>query len=234
MTGKVLDNSNAVGLLVLIVPYAVAAVILYTFWQWILLLMVLSLGWKLWQNYQWQKLSVQVSPFFNRLIQENQGCLTAMDLSLKANLSASGAKRFLEKKAEEYGAQQRILADKGTVYYFMTVSALGSIFDDSEPEDEDRVAVASNPVPTTIQSEPITTPPTDVTTTKVAVTQVSTEGSQALSLIQAELAKRLDSTTSTISRRKGDPDFVDWTRSKDPEGMGWQYIAETNVFVAID
>ncbi len=232
MTGKVLDNSNAVGLLVLIVPYAVAAVILYTFWQWILLLMVLSLGWKLWQNYQWQKLSKQVSPFFNRLIQENQGCLTAMDLSLKANLSASGAKRFLEKKAEEYGAQKRVLAEKGTVYYFLTVSALGSIFDDSEPEDEDEIA--ANLVAIAVQSPPITTSPTDVATTAVETVDAVGEGDRTQSLIQSELAKRLDTHTSTIGRRKSDPDFVDWTRSKDPEGMGWQYIAETNVFVAID
>jgi hypothetical protein len=232
MTGKVLDNSNAVGILVLIVPYAVAAVILYTFWQWILLLLVLSLGWKLWQNYQWLKLSAQVSPFFNRLIQENQGCLTSMDLSLKANLSANMAKRFLEKKAEEYGAQKRVLADKGTVYYFLTVSALGSIFDDSEPEDEDEIA--ANPVATPIESPPIKTPPINVTTPTVETTETVGEGDRTQELIQSELAKRLDTHTSTIGRRKSDPDFVDWTRSKDPDGMGWKYVAETNVFVAID
>jgi hypothetical protein len=232
MTGKVIDNSSAVGLLILIVPYAIAAVILYTFWQWILLLLVLSLGWKLWQNYQWLQLSARVSPLFNRLIQENQGCLTAFDLSHKADLSAAKAKSFLEKKAEEYGAQKRTLADRGTVYYFLTVNALGSIFDDSEPEDEDKAIAEPNPAVSQPTAAVINT---EVKAEAVAATaEEETIDRAKTTLTQIDLAKRLDTHTSTISRRKNDPDFVDWSRSKDPEGMGWKFVSKSNSFVAID
>lgn len=241
MTGKVIDNSNAVGLLVLIVPYAVAAVILYTFWQWILLLLVLSLGWKIWQNYQWQKLSARVSPLFNRLTQENKGAIFVDDLSLKANLSASEAKRFLEKKAEEYGAQKKNTIDRGTVYYFLTVNALGALFDDSEPETEEE-EVISQPTPkvsysatkTEISPESATATPTMPTSTMPTVTEEEAIDESKQTLTQIDLAKRLDTHTSTISRRKNDADFVDWARSKDPDGMGWKFVPKNNVFVAID
>lgn len=53
------------------------------------------------------------------------------------------------------------------------------------------------------------------------------------SLIQAELAKRLDLNSSTVGRRKSDPDFPLWSQSKDPEGIAWKYEAETKMYVAI-
>ncbi|MGH2416355.1 MAG: hypothetical protein ACRDEA_22215 [Microcystaceae cyanobacterium] len=132
MTGKVLDR-DATGILVIILPLAVAIVVLFTAWHWILLFIGLSLAWQLWKTYQWQQWCQQVNPFFNQLIKDNRGCLTPMDLSLKANMTAISAQRFLEKKAEEYGAQRKVLEGTGTVYYFLTASALGGIFDDSEP-----------------------------------------------------------------------------------------------------
>lgn len=53
-------------------------------------------------------------------------------------------------------------------------------------------------------------------------------------LIQAELAKRLDLNSSTVGRRKSDPDFPEWSKSKDPEGIAWKYEPETKMFVPID
>ena len=53
------------------------------------------------------------------------------------------------------------------------------------------------------------------------------------SLIQAELAKRLDLNTSTVGRRKSDPDFEEWSQSKDPEGIAWRYNPVTKLFVAV-
>jgi len=52
---------------------------------------------------------------------------------MKANFSAATAKRYLDTKAEEFGAQRRDDKELGTVYYFITARTLGSIFDDSEP-----------------------------------------------------------------------------------------------------
>lgn len=53
------------------------------------------------------------------------------------------------------------------------------------------------------------------------------------SLIQAELAKRLDLNTSTVGRRKSDADFEEWSQSKDPEGIAWRYDPDTKLFVAV-
>ena len=52
------------------------------------------------------------------------------------------------------------------------------------------------------------------------------------SLIQAELAKRLDLNSSTVGRRKSDPDFPLWSMSKDPEGIAWKYDPDSKLYVA--
>jgi len=52
---------------------------------------------------------------------------------MKTNFSAATAKRYLDIKAEEFGAQRQDDQELGRVYYFITARTLGSIFDDSEP-----------------------------------------------------------------------------------------------------
>jgi hypothetical protein len=135
MTGKIIDRQTA-GFLVLIIPLAVAIIIVFTAWPLILLFFLLTLAVKVWQDYRWSKLSAIINPYFNQLLQDNQGCLTPIDLSVKANLTAKLAKQFLDKKAEEFGAQTKAVGDKGMAYYFITASTLGSIFDESDPSLE--------------------------------------------------------------------------------------------------
>ncbi len=289
MTGKVINNSAA-GLLVLILPFAILIVLLFKFWPLLLTLFVIALSLRLWQQYQWKQWSKQVTPFFNQLIKENQGCLTAMDLSMKAQLSGPAAKLFLEKKAEEFGAQRRDYEDKGTVYYFLTASALGSIFEDSEPpldlesesftsqaptlfephihkeatpsESESATSnLAEPPEPSTELVEPpepsVETEPslseiaslTDEVKTDIeplaqkpeltkspdeqeGLWAESSEKEHKVpdSLIQAELAKRLEVHSSTIGKRKSDSDFPEWSQSRDPEGIAWEYSPETKEF----
>ena len=356
MTGKVLD-SGASGALVLILPMALVIVVLLTAWPVILLLIALSIGVRIWQNHQWKQWCKQIDPFFHQLIKANQGCLTPMDLSLTANLTGRGAKQFLDKKAEEYGAQRKE-GDKGTVYYFLTASALGSIFDDSEPSEldealePDQLASASSiDVPqssasniaqlvelekqasddssqTKSEQESASDKPSEAQTdsqaklahsesqssasvehkasipveeidsqAKLATqesqsstsvehtvskeetdfqTQLAQQETQSsasvehkasipveeidperdtteeespdlvkalaehssaessdssLTLIQAELAKRLDLHSSTVGKRKSDSDFSEWSQSRDPEGIAWQYVPETKMFV---
>ncbi len=304
MTGKVIDSS-ATSPLVLILPIAVLIVLLLKAWPFLLGLFILSLTWTLWQQYHWKQWSKQVNPYFNELIKDNQGCLTAMDLSIKANLSASAAKRFLDRKAEEYGAQRQVYEDKGTVYYFLTASALGSIFEDSEPplelksesfttqapqlfepliekesipsqsefapspvppiepltEEEQNVAdrkysIDYFPEPAAEEepSSPVSEPSTDEVDTEleppVQQKQEQTKSlneeedlwadppdnqpSTSQSLIQAELAKRLDVHSSTVGKRKSDPDFSEWSQSRDPEGIAWEYSPETKEFSPVN
>ena len=52
-------------------------------------------------------------------------------------------------------------------------------------------------------------------------------------LIQSELAKRLNVYSSTVYKRRDDPDFPEWTRSRDPEGISWGFSPETKEFYRI-
>ena len=262
MTGKVLDNGSA-GILVLILPFAFGFVILYQLWPFLLVLAMLIVVYRIWQNYQWQNWCEDINPYFNQLIKENRGYLTPIDLSVKANLTARDAKIFLSRKSEEYGTQPKNVKDKGVIYYFPTASALGSIFDDSEPEqavnsyqlaakDSNKLSVrgiaqlakqeqenqGSNDSTETssvaqLTKEPSTTIMEAESSTDDSVSEKLASIDAGQSLIQAELAKRLDLNSSTVGRRKSDPDFEEWSQSKDPEGIAWRYESDTKLFVAV-
>ncbi|MGP0129595.1 MAG: hypothetical protein ACTMUB_10155 [cyanobacterium endosymbiont of Rhopalodia musculus] len=277
MTGKVFDGNSA-AFLILILPLAAGIILLYKAWLWILGVVSLTILWKAWNNYQWQQWCFQINPIFNELLQVNQGCLTSMDLSLKANLSARSANRFLSRKAQEYGAYCKELPDKGRVYYFITASTLGSIFDDSEPklsiEDSENVELIADSIDSDIMPKTPKTKQNELSDTAVRVfsqlaelkeerqklgqlsTEIyanfepktiaqtlsesslteeeSAETSSELSLIQVDLAKRLDTTPSTIGRRKSEPSFPEWSKSKDPEGVAWKYLQKSRLFVPVD
>ncbi|MEC4985634.1 MAG: hypothetical protein SAJ37_00610 [Oscillatoria sp. PMC 1068.18] len=302
MTGKGIEG-NAAGILILILPIALAIVLILKAWPLLLGLTLLAIVFKIWQEHQWRQWSQKVNPFFTQLITENQGCITPLDLSLKANLTANSARRFLEKKAEEYGAQRKNYEGKGIVYYFLTARALGSIFDDSEPtsdlefdseklpagkqtsatevakllDNEEKVsqkaATPSTPVSPPVESKtpelakaetdtaspPGETAPTEeihpkavsqtptdtasppgetIPITSDEEQQASIESEQELenasqSIIQAELAKRLEVHSSTVGKRKTDADFGEWSQSKDPEGIAWEYSPNTKMFSPI-
>ncbi|MEM1368164.1 MAG: hypothetical protein AAGG02_09110, partial [Cyanobacteria bacterium P01_H01_bin.15] len=143
MTGKVLDSGGASGALILILPIAAIVVFLLTAWPLVLALFVLALAWRLWDTYQWRQLCKQVDPHFFHLVNEQRGCIVPMDLAMEAGLTGSSAHRFLEKKAQEYGAQTKPL-ERGIAYYFMTTAAIGNIFDDSDPLADESPEAASN------------------------------------------------------------------------------------------
>nr|MDJ0600059.1 hypothetical protein [Crocosphaera sp.] len=241
------------------------------------------------------------NPIFNQLLKENQGQITPMDLSLKANLSAGSAKRFLARKAEEFSATSRELPEKGKVYYFITASTLGSILDDSEPmaeepeepetfdideEDEEEIDIPQStqtePSPSEVSSpssnpslsspfaqlaaikeereqnnqehnesasvseistpsqatQPSSTspvePPPSASTSENQPPSADTQKKEKFTLIQSDLAKRLDTTPSTIGRRKTDESFAQWSQSKDPDGIAWKYLRKSKVFIPVD
>ena len=272
MTGKVLDNSTT-GILVLIIPIAFAIIVVYKLWPFLLALAILIVAWRIWQNYQWQQWSRQINPYFNQLIKENRGCLTPVDLSLKANLTGRSAKIFLERKAEEYGAQRKIVKDRGIVYYFLTAGVLSTIFDDSEPTltgepptIEEEEEYSSIKTPEFVESLPAakkenkfsvkgiaqlakqeqksatlakevkadSPKPLDEESATEVTSEPQTETNSLSSLIQGDLAKRLDLNSSTVGRRKSKPDFPEWSQSKDPEGIAWKYLADKELFVPVD
>lgn len=281
MTGKAIDSS-ATTLLILILPLAVLIVLLLQAWPALLALLVLSVSWKIWQQYQWKQWSRKVTPHFNQLVKENQGCLTPLDLSIKANLSGPAAQQFLDRKAEEFGAQRRDYEDKGSVYYFLTASALGSIFEDSEPprelesveltgqapklfeaplqkelpsESESSTSDLPKPPEPRVEEQPSslenesstadveatvelpeqkqpTESPNDKGDWQAEPPDETSKASHAL--IQAELAKRLEVHSSTVGKRKSDPDFPEWSQGRDPEGIAWKYSPDTKEFFPLE
>lgn len=224
MNEKAIDNNSSSGILILILPIAILIVFLFATWRIILALLLFSVGLNLWQQYQWQKWSQQVDPLFYSLIQHNQGSITPLDLAMKANFSAATAKRYLESKAHEFGAQCRNYESQDPIYYFMTASILGSILDDSEPV---RSLLPESPQSTEQSVAPIA----ESIATPSAPSEVVEEApSDSSSLIQSDLAKRLDVHSSTIYKRRDDADFSEWTKTRDPEGIAWAYDPDTRLF----
>lgn len=260
-------GSSADGCLVMILPIALAIVFLFATWPVLLGILVFSVSFNAWQRYQWQQWSQQVNPIFHRLIQENQGRITPLDLAMKANFSATTARRYLESKAEEFGAQRQEYQDVGTVYYFITSSTLGRMLDQSEPpieepqveqkEFEPQVEPTKDVVEqatehkaeSTTQEEPAAiVAPEAETASDLEPTSSAPEIAQAnleqespshapsppKSLIQSELAKRLNVYSSTVYKRRDDPDFSEWSRSRDPDGIAWEFSPKTKEFHPVE
>jgi Cu2+-exporting ATPase len=51
-------------------------------------------------------------------------------------------------------------------------------------------------------------------------------------LRQKDLAQRLGVTWQSLNTKRCKPDFLAWSREQDPEGLGWIYNSEENVFLA--
>ncbi|PSO48942.1 MAG: hypothetical protein BRC33_08265 [Cyanobacteria bacterium SW_9_44_58] len=255
MTGKVID-SGATGFLVLIIPIALIAVVVATAWPILLALLLIIIVWQIWQQWQWQRFVGKVNPAFNQLIRENKGCITPVDLAMKANIEGNKANKFLEYKATEFSAKSREIPNQGKVYYFLTASAVENFFEEPEPletleteEENDTINSAIADQSSQSASEldarnfdessshlnhniATATPVRDEASHHLKTTE--TEEQTNLALIQAELARRLQVHSSTVGKRKLDPDFADWTRNRDPENISWQYSDETKLFYPLD
>jgi hypothetical protein len=80
---------------------------------------------------------------------------------------------------------------------------------------------ADSPIPTPSLADDVSEAPSHTH----AVSQI---------LIQSDLAKRLDVHSSTVYKRRDDPDFSEWTRSRDPEGIAWKFLPETKEFAPVE
>jgi hypothetical protein len=229
----------------------------------------------------------------------------------------------LAAKANEFGTSSRQHPDRGQVYYFVSISTLGSIFDDSEAEVPELMpaanpvvafqypvvpaelapigtvaaeslpsvmAVAVNPIsldaspqlftpaaptvtrdpisvtPVVVESTPVagSTPqiaadeapvltlepvslqqaiaesePTTIESQELASATISPEqtlpaDTPMVTILQSDLAKRLDVHSSTIYKRRSEPNFTDWTRNRDPDGTGWGYAIDSKEYYRVD
>ncbi|MFP4132773.1 MAG: hypothetical protein ACLFRN_02425 [Halothece sp.] len=230
MTGKVI-NSGATGFLVLILPIALTAVVVATAWPVLLALLLIIIIWQIAQQWRWQRFVKQVNPTFKQLIQENNGCLTPVDLAMKANIEGNQAQKFLEYKATEFSAKSREIPNQGRVYYFLTASAVQNFFE--EPESLEEVEEEEGISSTSSAQQARETNPI-FSSAEVQTATLTQEEEDTSSLIQAEMARRLNVHSSTVGRRKSDPDFSEWTRQRDPENISWQYSPESNLFYPLE
>ncbi len=233
-------EGNGKAFLVLLLPISFLIIFLVSTWKALLVLILLALGFNLWQQYRWQQWCQQVNPIFHQLIRENQGQITPMDLAIKGSFSGSVAKRYLDNKAAEFGASLRNSEEGGEVYYFITASILGSILDSSEPVKK----LPAQPVTKTARSlleppppQPLEEEPETELVTPANHTEAQRSLKQQLvfgSLIQSELAKRLNVYSSTVYKRRNDPEFPEWSRSKDPDGIAWTFSEKNKEFFPLE
>lgn len=245
MSEKIIDN-NGKAFLVLLLPISFLIIFLVATWRILLAAIVLAIGFNIWQQYQWQQWCKQVNPVFHQMIRETQGKITPMDLAIKGNFSGTTAKRYLDTKATEFGASIQHSQEGGDVYYFITSSILGSILDSSEPVKElpsqsvakTATSLLAAPEPlevaseseSELETETESTPPENHQEVKRSLEQQLVFGS----LIQSELAKRLNVYSSTVYKRRNDPEFPEWSRSKDPDGIAWSYSEKTKEFFPLE
>jgi hypothetical protein len=337
MPERAINTKSATGCMLVLIPAALTMSALFVAWPVILGVTLAIAGGNIWQSYEWTKTARSIDPVFQQLIIQNRGEISALDLSLQANVSGQVSDRYLVAKASEFGTGRRQHPDRGQVYYFVTVSTLGQIFDDSEVETpaimpattlvanfpqtvateyapvmlqvEDSPALTTAPaamsfaldVPV-VESDRSTEPSTDVSSsvtesvseplasaapvsdldstelanqtfvgsaesdpqsghqtvgaeiaaeqlaeTRDGATPIEAErsspvvvvddpapNSPLVIIIQSELAKRLDVHSSTIYKRRSEPNFTDWTRNRDPEGLAWGYAEATKEYYRVD
>lgn len=247
MTVKSTDSADS--FLILILPVALAITFLFSTWRLLLAIASFALLLNIFQRYRWQKWSKHLNPTFHKLIQENQGRITTLDLAMRANLPAEKAKRYLDYKAAEFGARVLEPEDGSKGYFFVTAKTLGSIFDESEPpltlptpeQSEQKTEVEDLPsIENRVQSKLENQTQTyaehktfaEAETPNFA-TQTDVQEHQTESLLQSELAKRLAVNSSTVYKHRSNPDFSEWSRSRDPEGIAWQYSSEDKRFFPV-
>jgi len=238
MTAKTIESYGK-SFLVLLLPISFLIIFLVSTWRIWVILTALVFGVNVWQRYQWQQWCLKVNPIFHELVQANQGKITPMDLAIKGNFSGDTAKRYLQTKVDEFGATIITPEQGDKVYYFLTASVLGNILDSSEPPKELALQGVSN-TQTALLAPPVENLEPEVEIQDIlepAHEQVSIPLEKQLlfgSLIQSELAKRLNVYSSTVYKRRNDPDFSEWTRSRDPDGIAWTYSRETREFFPVE
>lgn len=236
----------------MILPVSFLVIFLAVTWRILLALTMVIMGFNLWQKYLWEQWCVQVNPMFHQVIEQNHGQVTPMELAALGQFSGDVAKRYLDTKAHEFGATILNKDDGNKVYYFMTASIIGDILDGSEPvaqiggksgvntmtllltapEKTKSSRVESQPVNEDIQVEEVH--PLASTHDKKTDNKITTQQLLFGSLIQSDLAKRLNVYSSTVFKRRDDQDFSEWSRSRDPEGIAWRYDRKTREFFPLE
>lgn len=215
------------GLLMLSLPWRLLAIIIIGF----------GVLWTF-RRYQEQKKHQQnsLNTLFYKLIRENKGHITALDLAINSKLSGKVVQKFLDERAKEFGAELEITEQGGLLYYFPTAVSLVAAQKDiiEVPVDE---ILGYNGESVLEEVSTSWTPSQDSQINGgfkfTPENNYSEDIDKVVSLTQKELAARLKVHSSTISKRKTKPDFSEWSSQKDPELISWKYLKEQARFLPI-
>jgi len=166
--------------------------------------------WQYWKQHQ-EKTQLaakeqhdQLTAAFYQLIQQHSGRVSVFDLTMTAKVSAEEAKSFLDIKAKEFMAEFEP-TDSGTILY---------VFNSLLAQPQTQPVFQDQPAPFIAATSATPTPQLD----------------RKLALNQADLARRLDLSPNTVSRKKLSSDFAEWSQERDPEGWAWSYDEVTKRF----
>lgn len=87
--------------------------------------LTISGGWLIWslsQQHQQQQETYFRSKFFH-LIEKGDGLMTVLNFAMEANISGEEAKQYLEKYAQEFGADFEVTEQGGIIYKFAFLKA---------------------------------------------------------------------------------------------------------------
>lgn len=84
-----------------------------------------------------------------------------------------------------------------------------------------------------LSSEPLDEPQPDVKEEQAQKGSELTDELVYSSLTHSQMAERLGVKSSTLGSAKKRPDFTDWIKSRDPDALTWQWVAEFKHFVIL-
>jgi hypothetical protein len=218
-----LHKGSIWGYLTLLLPISLTAVASFEsgrmFWA---IVTAAGLGWayKLYQQQQKNQLAHLDSVFY-RLIKENKGRVTALDLAMNAKLPGAKVQEYLDKRASEFAADFEVTEQGGILYYFQVAPTVNQ-----SEKPADKIAVKE---PEITRGKTPDKSPELFPIAKNKVTE-----NPKISFTQTELSRRFKVHASTIGKWKVKPEFTEWSREKDPEAIAWEYSTENKRFYPKD
>lgn len=214
---KTNSKSDRPSSLVLLFPIALGLGLIVYAWRWLIVFGVLSALGGLWKYYEQKQQERQewLNVIFYQTLQKHQGKITTLDLAIAANITGVEAQEFLQQRAQEFGAEFDVTDAGGILYCFTSLTMPNSPTANQSNNDSNN---DSNNQPwISIQNTPKQLP-------------AQSSASRLSPVNQSQLAERLGVHSTTISKNKTKPDFISWTRKKDPAGVAWTYSPETKEF----
>ncbi|MEG3937963.1 MULTISPECIES: hypothetical protein [unclassified Microcoleus] len=218
-----LQKGSIWGYLTLLLPICLTAVASFEsgtmFWA-IATTAGIAWAYKFYQQQQKHKLA-HLDSIFYKLIKENQGRVTALDLAMNAKLPGSKVQEYLDKRAYEFAADFEVTEQGGILYYFQIAP---NVNQSATPN----AAIAVKEHPTNGEQAQEKKP------NLFPIAQTKTPQKPKISFTQTELSRRFKVHATTIGKWKVKPEFAEWSREKDPENLAWEYSTANKRFYPKD